>query len=245
MLRKAASKALWLTRGAALFGGAVVTLALVLGVATVALGANGGNFILGKNNAATALTRLTGNVDGAAVQVINSNTGSDDTALNLQTQDGEEPMRVTSDTRVNNLNADKLDGKDFEAFDIDDPINAAGPLPVQSGFSTSGGQVLILASGSGYRNAGNPSLDGFIGMNLIVDGDTTVTARAYTNEVLSHKAFVDQHFFLDDLPAGPHIVRLEPVYEPACNTPSEATTTFCTVTDATDSFQVSVVEMPE
>ena len=65
MLRSAASKALWATKGAALFWGAVVALALVFGAGSVALGANGGDFILGQNNAATALTRLTGNVNGA------------------------------------------------------------------------------------------------------------------------------------------------------------------------------------
>lgn len=83
MLRKAIGKALWLTKGAALFGSSVVTLALVFGLASVALGANGGNFILGKSNVATALTKLTGNVNGAAMQVQNTNTGANDTALNL------------------------------------------------------------------------------------------------------------------------------------------------------------------
>lgn len=112
MLRKAAAKALWLTKGAALFGGAVVTLALVLGVASAALGANGGNFILGKSNTATLLTKLTGNVNGSAMQIINNNPGADDTALNLQVQSGESPMRVNSDRVVANLNADKLDGVD-------------------------------------------------------------------------------------------------------------------------------------
>jgi hypothetical protein len=35
-------------------------LALMLGVATAAFGANGGNFILGKTNVATLLTKLGG-----------------------------------------------------------------------------------------------------------------------------------------------------------------------------------------
>src|SRR5215211_88729 len=39
MLRSIAARALWLTKGAALFGGAVVTLALVLGVVTMAAAA--------------------------------------------------------------------------------------------------------------------------------------------------------------------------------------------------------------
>ena len=40
--------------------GLTVTLAMVLGVATAAFGANGSNFILGRTNAATAITRLAG-----------------------------------------------------------------------------------------------------------------------------------------------------------------------------------------
>ena len=39
-----------------------LVLALVLGLASIAIRANGGNFILDKQNAATALTKLTGNV---------------------------------------------------------------------------------------------------------------------------------------------------------------------------------------
>ena len=96
--------------------GLVLVLGLVFGVATMALGANGGNFILGRSNAASTLTKLTGNVDGAAMQVINTNAGADDTALSLQAQAGEAPMRVNSATRVTNLNADKLDGVDSSAL---------------------------------------------------------------------------------------------------------------------------------
>ncbi|MGH3147900.1 MAG: hypothetical protein ACRDTR_19085, partial [Rubrobacter sp.] len=117
MLRKAVATALWLTRGAALFGGAVVTLALVFGVVSVASGANGSNFILGSiNNTATALSKLTANVQGSAMQVQNTNTGTDDSALSLSVQPGEAPLRVNSTGRVPNLNADRLDGKDFASF---------------------------------------------------------------------------------------------------------------------------------
>lgn len=39
-----------------------LVLALVFGLASIAIWANGGNFILDKQNAATARTKLTGNV---------------------------------------------------------------------------------------------------------------------------------------------------------------------------------------
>ncbi len=114
MQRRATSKILWLVRGAALFWGAVLTLALIVGAASVAFGANGGNFILGQNNTATLLTRLTGDVQGAAMQVQNTDAGADDSALSLVVQDGEAPMRVSSERLVNNLNADYVDGRSFE-----------------------------------------------------------------------------------------------------------------------------------
>jgi hypothetical protein len=59
---------------------------LMLGVATAAFGANGGNFILGKTNVATLITKLGGQqgVNGAMFEVQNNNSGTDDTALSLK-----------------------------------------------------------------------------------------------------------------------------------------------------------------
>lgn len=96
--------------------GLAVILALVFGAASMALGASGQPFILGKNNAADALSRLTGNVNGSAMQVVNNNPDANDTALNLSVQSGEAPMRVNSDTKVTNLNADHVDGMDANSF---------------------------------------------------------------------------------------------------------------------------------
>ena len=135
MLRKAAARALWVTKGAALFGGAVVTLALVLGAASVALGANGGNLLLGQTNVASALTRLTGSVPGAQMEVQNNDPGANDTALSLKVQPGEPPMKVLSGAKVENLNADELDGLDpsqikgARAYAVVDPDDGPGGTP--------------------------------------------------------------------------------------------------------------------
>jgi hypothetical protein len=143
MLKSAARKALWVIKGMALFGGAVVTLALVFGVASVAFGDDGDNFVLGQNNVATALTKLTANRDGVAMQVKNTNPGLNDPALNLTVDPGEAPMRVNSDGLVANLNADKLDGEsadqigvlilshanDDSPFDSDSPKTATAECP--------------------------------------------------------------------------------------------------------------------
>ena len=102
----------WLARATCTVVGLAIMLALVFGVASMALGANGQPFLLGKSNVASAITRLTGNVNGPAVQVTNNNAGVNDTALSLSVQPGEAPMRVNSDGTVTNLSADKLDGQD-------------------------------------------------------------------------------------------------------------------------------------
>jgi hypothetical protein len=72
---------------------------------------NGGNLILGKVALATALTKLTGDVNGPAMRVQNTNAGSDDTALDLSNLDGEAPMKVNSTRKMTSLNSDLLDGK--------------------------------------------------------------------------------------------------------------------------------------
>ncbi len=116
MLRTVATKVAWVGRTASMVFGLALVLALILGVASMALGANGGNFILGENNNATALTRLTGNVNGSSMQLINNDPGANDTALNLQVKPGEAPMRVNSNDLVTNLNADFLDGLGSGAY---------------------------------------------------------------------------------------------------------------------------------
>jgi hypothetical protein len=117
MLRSAAGKVAWVGRTASMVFGLALVMALMFGLASMAFAANGNNFVLGVlNNTATAVTRLTGNVDGAAMQVVNTNPGADDTALDLRVQSGEAPMRVNSDKKVANLDADTIDGKSSGTF---------------------------------------------------------------------------------------------------------------------------------
>jgi hypothetical protein len=95
-----------------------VVVALVLVGAPAALAANGDPFILGQNNVATAITKLAGavGVDGPMLRINNNNAGANATALNLQVEPGKPPMTVDSSVRVDNLNADRLDGQDSSAF---------------------------------------------------------------------------------------------------------------------------------
>src|SRR5215207_650675 len=97
MLRNAASKVMWVGRATVFVVGLAVILALVLGVATAALGANGDFFKVGKSNFASAVSVLDKSGAGPALRLL---------------VDSGAPMAVNSSARVTNLNADKLDGLD-------------------------------------------------------------------------------------------------------------------------------------
>ena len=119
MIKSTASKVMWVGRATVFLVGLAVILALVFGIASRALGANGGGFILGKAaNTATKVTGLVGKVaTGSALVVKNPSGGS---ALDLSVGDPTAdpstktvaPMKVNSQKVVTNLNADKLDGLD-------------------------------------------------------------------------------------------------------------------------------------
>lgn len=56
MLRNVASKVTWVGRATVFLAGLAVVLALVFGVATTAMGANGDFFKVGKSNVASAVS---------------------------------------------------------------------------------------------------------------------------------------------------------------------------------------------
>src|SRR5215216_6035512 len=118
MFRAIFPRVMWVGRAAVFTVGLAVILAVVFGVASMAFAANGDPWILGQPNTATAITKLAGaaGVNGPMLQLINNDADTNDTALSLVVEDGEPPMKVTSDTRVVNLNSDKLDNKDSAAF---------------------------------------------------------------------------------------------------------------------------------
>lgn len=247
MVRSALGKLAWVGRATVFLVGLAVVLALVFGVATMAFATNGDNLVLGVlNNAATKVTRLVGNVDGPALQVQNTNAGTNDTALDLRVQPGEAPMRVNSDRRVADLNADKLDGRDFSAFGAQQVIDKTGPLPVEGTFTSRGGTLIVSVSGSGYRGTGSSQLEGLIAMEVRVDGGDPHFLRVYTNERNSHKAFISREVVFEGFPAGQHTVSLGRVYAASvCNTAIETKDAPCTATDANDYFHATVTEIPD
>ncbi len=119
MLRSTASKVAWVGRTASMVFGLALVLALLFGVATMALAAHGGNFVLGVlTNTATDVTRLVGNVPGGpALHVVNNNTAVGSKALQLSVTANKPPLAVNATAgKATNLNADELDGKSSTDF---------------------------------------------------------------------------------------------------------------------------------
>jgi len=81
--------------------GLALVMALVLGAASVALGADGDFFKVGRSNLASAVSTLTKSGAGPALR-LNVDSGA--------------PLAVNSTTKVAKLNADKLDNLDSAAF---------------------------------------------------------------------------------------------------------------------------------
>jgi hypothetical protein len=118
MVKKAAAKIAWVGRTASMVFGLALVLALIFGVATMALAGTGvgGVFNLGQTNTVNAVTKLVGSVAGPSLQIDNNSTNAQATALDLQVEPNKPPMKVNRTTKVTNLNADLLDGKDSSAI---------------------------------------------------------------------------------------------------------------------------------
>jgi len=101
MLRKVASSVAWVGRTASMVFGLALILALMVGAATAAFGANGDFFKVGRSNIASAVSTLTKNGAGPA--------------LSLKVDSGP-PLAVDSTGKVAKLNADRLDNLDSTRF---------------------------------------------------------------------------------------------------------------------------------
>ena len=114
MIKIIFSRVIWVGRATVFTAGLAVTLALMLGVATVALAAVPGDpFKLGRINTINSLSTLVGSASTPMLRIDNNGSGA---ALDLQVQPGKAPIKVNSGTKVANLNADQLDGQDSSAL---------------------------------------------------------------------------------------------------------------------------------
>ena len=102
-------KVMWVGKATTFGVGLTVTLALVLGSASVALAAVPGDpFKLGRVNTINKISTLVGSASTALLKIDNNGTGP---ALDLEVGSGA-PLKVNSDKKVTNLNADQVDDKD-------------------------------------------------------------------------------------------------------------------------------------
>src|SRR5919107_4650601 len=114
MIKIVFSKVMWVGRATVFTVGLAVTLALMLGIATVALAAVPGDpFKLGRINTINTISTLVGSASSPMLRIDNNGSGA---ALDLQVEPGKAPMRVNSGTKVANLNSDTVDG--YDSFDF-------------------------------------------------------------------------------------------------------------------------------
>jgi hypothetical protein len=104
---------------------------------------------------------------------------------------------------------------------------------------------VISAAGSGFRADSNTRTVGDIGMRILVDGIERRRALLHANELQSHKPFVARQVVVKGLAAGSHTIRLEALYEIACNTSNETRFTVCTTTNSNDRFEVTALEFAD
>jgi len=118
MIRSVASKVMWVGRATVFLVGLAFILALTVGVVSTALAGTGvgSRFDLGKTNTVNAISKLVGSVAGPSLLIDNNSTNTAATALDLQVEAGKAPMKVNSQTKVANLNADTVDGVDSTGF---------------------------------------------------------------------------------------------------------------------------------
>jgi hypothetical protein len=145
MFRDAVSKVMWLGRTASMVFGLALVLALVFGVASVALSATGGNFLLGKRNVADAVSTLVRQGPGPA--------------LSLVVESNQPPMRVNpSASKATNLNADKLDG--MEGASLAEPrgyahVTLGGAVDTTYPSKGVNGIVTVIGPGTNPTNEKN------------------------------------------------------------------------------------------
>ena len=97
--------------------GAVVGGMTLVSTAALAGTGIGGALNLGRTNTVNASTVLRGSTNGQQFRVSNSaSTGSSTTGIGIHTAANKPPLAVDSKTKVNNLNADLLDGQTSAAF---------------------------------------------------------------------------------------------------------------------------------
>lgn len=173
--------------------GLAVILALTVGVTTAALAGTGigAVFNLGQLNPVDAASRLVGSVAGPSLQIDNNSTGKGATALDLQTEAGRPPLKVNSDARVVNLNADEVDGRSVGEIGMNglERVSAVSAVTNSDSpkFATAhcpAGKVVV---GTGYNIFGGqsgslPNGQANVVIGTLLPSSTFVAVEAYEEE---------------------------------------------------------------
>ena len=186
MLKSATSKVMWVGKATVFVVGLAVILALVLGVATAAFGANGDVFKVGRSNFASAVSVLDKSGAGPALRLL---------------VDSGAPMAVNSSAKVTNLNADKVDGKDAPLWAV---INLNGTTARGFGVTSSekfagfGGNYVVTFNRNVSKcayvaslgdGAGNTFQGEVSATNNVVDANAVGVATDNSSGVGTDKAF--------------------------------------------------------
>jgi hypothetical protein len=151
-------------------------LALLISLGGAAFSANGGSFILGQANSATAKTTLVAPVADSALRIANTSTDPAAIGVRIQTASTQPPLSVNSSVKVGNLNADLIDGVSSANLATRQVINfdlAAGenseevPIPASHAVHVGGelnssadvGQVTVFRVGGNIRYFGIKTFD--------------------------------------------------------------------------------------
>jgi hypothetical protein len=186
MLRNAASKVMWVGRATVFLVGLAVIVALLFGVASMALARDGQSFILGQRNVAQSLSTLVRQEAGPA--------------LSLQVDSGA-PLAVNSESRVDNLNADELDGKNASEIGVNglervvasSDTNSNSPKDVVARCPS--GKILV---GTGFDIAGgksgtSPNTQTDVVVDAVIPGTSAVIVEAYEERLMSANWLVTAH----------------------------------------------------
>jgi hypothetical protein len=181
MFRSALSKVAWVGRTASMVFGLALVMALILGAATMAFGANGDFFKIGKTNLASAVSVLTKSGAGPA--------------LSLKVDRGA-PLAVNSDAKVGKLNADELDGLDSarlagtgdSAYRGGSSVCGPGGAPFTSTLPVSVRKesLLFATARAGVQANGNANASTLMNVELRnADNNTTLASTGFSSQAFS------------------------------------------------------------
>ena len=199
----------------------VALLGVVIALGSSGWAANGGNFLLGLINSATARTFLGANFNGSALQVANTSTATSAVPLQLTAAAGHPPMKVNTVTKVTNLNADYVDGIDASthlARVMRIPFNlpASGSSPLITVPANVPVQLIGVTLGSDPASAGQASLlripGSFIlwnGVDSTWTGGNAISKQGYSAVLGTVIVHIDYHHEVAVSVATAHTIRID------------------------------------